>query len=59
MLSLKTLVLMALASWGVAAQDGSNKDLGTVLAENDNLSTFYDLIQVRSHVRLHETRASD
>lgn len=51
MLSFKTLVLTALASWGVAAQDGSNKDLGTVLAENDNLSTFYDLIQVRSHSR--------
>lgn len=34
-----------LASLGAAAQE-SGKDLGSVLADNDNLSTFYKLIQV-------------
>lgn len=38
-------LITSIASRGAVAQD-SSKDLGTVLKDNDNLSTFYELIQV-------------
>lgn len=46
MLFPRALLLTGLAPWSAVAQE-SGRDLGAVLADNDNLSTFYDLIQVR------------
>lgn len=47
--SKRFLVLLCYAWLGVA--QGTDKDLGSVLSDRDDLSTFYDLIKVSGAFR--------
>lgn len=44
-----SLLMCSVFSTGVAGQAGKTMDLGTVLAGEKNLTTFYDLIRVSQH----------